>query len=95
MIHHLFVLDFVIIVILQKRKRQNCMKAKTIFRVLLTIICIICIHESTTANSLPLDLRIVSDSSYHDGNEHGRDRMPAHRYVIPYVDYDFHNNNNL
>ena len=95
MIHHLSVLDFVMIIILQKRKRQNCMKAKILFRVLLMIICIICNHEDTTANSLPLDLRIVSDSSYHDGNEHGRDRMPAHRYVIPYVEYDFHNNNNL
>ena len=71
------------------------MKAKTLFRVLLTIICIICNHEDTTANSLSLDLQIVPDSSYHDGNEHGRDRMPAHRYVIPYVEYDFHNNNNL
>ena len=38
MIHHLFVLDFVMIIILQKRKRQNCMKSKILFRVLLTII---------------------------------------------------------
>lgn len=40
MIHHLFVLDFVMIIILQKQKRQNCMKAKILFRVLLMIICI-------------------------------------------------------
>ena len=49
------------------------MKAKTLFRVLLMILCIICNHEDTTANSLSLDLQIVPDSSYHDGNEHGRD----------------------
>ena len=73
MIHHLFVLDFVMIIILQKQKRQNCMKAQILFRVLLTIICIICNHEDTTANSLSLDLQIVPDSSYHDGNEHRRD----------------------
>lgn len=64
------------------------MRAKNLFRVLLTIGCIICIHENITANSLPLDLRMVPDSSNHDGNAHGRDKIPARRHVIPYVEYD-------
>ena len=60
--------------------------------VLLAIVYMACASENGFAESKPLVFRTAVDSSYHEGSEHGRDRIPPRRHILPYVEYDSDNN---
>lgn len=68
------------------------MMTRTLFMVLLATACMACASENVFAESRPLDFRVAVDSSYHEGSEHGRDRIPPRRHILPYVEYDSDNN---
>lgn len=65
---------------------------RTLFMVLLAIVYMVCASENGFAESKPLVFRTAGDSIYSDKEGHPKPRIPSHRPVFPYVEYDSDNN---